>query len=147
MNIRDNKQAQQVYIEHANLTVNNIKESVNFFMTCFPHFKIRGGDKSLTEWLHIGDDYTYIAIQQAVEDLGNKFDKNYDKIGINHIAFVVENIEQVTNRLIKAGYLRDYPKQIEKYRIREYFADSDENEFEFIEYLSDKIEERNSFNN
>ena len=31
--------------------------------------------------------------------------------------------------------------------IRDYFADDDGNEYEFIQYLSGKIEERNSFNN
>jgi len=142
-----NKANQKVYLEHANITVNDIKESVNFFKTAFPHFIVRGGDEELKHWLHLGDDYTYIAIQQAVEGLGNTYTKNYDRIGINHVAFVVSNIEEVANRLLDGGYKRDYPTQLEKFRIREYFADTDGNEFEFIEYLSDVIEERNSFNN
>jgi catechol 2,3-dioxygenase-like lactoylglutathione lyase family enzyme len=142
-----NKSNQNVYIEHANITVNDMKESVNFFKTAFPHFSVRGGDLSQKEWLHLGDDYTYIALQQAVEDLGNRYTKNYDKIGINHIAFVVSNIVEVTDRLLKAGYKRSYDKAVEKFRIRDYFFDKDGNEFEFIEYLSTKIEERNSFNN
>ena len=136
---------QKVYIEHANLTVNDMKESINFFKFAFPHFKIRGGDDKLEEWIHLGDDYTYIAIQKVVADLGNKFIKNYDTIGINHIAFVVDDIEAVTERLQEGGFKRSYDKAVEKYRIRDYFADADGNEFEFIQYLSDKVEERNSF--
>jgi len=145
--MKTNNTPQKVYLEHANITVNDIKESVLFFQTAFPHFIIRGGDEDLKHWLHLGDDFTYIAIQQAVQDLGNTYTKNYDKIGINHIAFVVSNIENLANRLLAGGYKRDYPTQLEKFRIREYFADEDGNEFEFIEYLSDNIEERNSFNN
>lgn len=138
---------QKIYLEHANITVNNIEQSIHFFQTAFPHFKIRGGDEKRIEWIHLGDNYTYLAINQAVEDLGNKFDKNYNKIGINHIGFVVENIEEIASNLLNSGYKRDYPKQIERFRIRDYFADADGNEFEFIQYLSDKIEEKNSFNN
>jgi len=143
MNLSENNQ--NIYIEHANLTVNDMKESISFFKTAFPHFKIRGGDDKLEEWIHFGDDYTYIAIQKAVEDLGNTFIKNYDTIGINHMAFVVDDVEALTNRLKKAGFKRSYDKAIEKYRIRDYFADADGNEFEFIQYLSNKVEERNSF--
>jgi catechol 2,3-dioxygenase-like lactoylglutathione lyase family enzyme len=142
-----NKTDQKVYIEHANITVNDMKESVTFFKTAFPHFKVRGGDSELKDWLHLGDDYTYIALQQAVESLGDSYIKNYNKIGINHIAFVVSNITEVTDRLLKSGYKRSYDKAIEKFRIRDYFFDKDGNEFEFIEYLSTKVEERNSFNN
>jgi len=145
--MKTNNAPQKEYLEHANITVNDIKESVAFFQTAFPHFKIRGGDVELKDWLHLGDDYTYVAIQQAVEDLGNTYTKNYDKIGINHIAFVVSNIEEVSKRLENSGYKRSYEKAIEKFRIRDYFFDSDGNEFEFIEYLTTNVLERNSFNN
>lgn len=136
---------QKIYIEHLNLTVNNIDESVHFFQTAFPNFKIRGGDKNLKEWLHIGDDYTYIAIEQTKSKTKDKTQKNYDKIGVNHLAYVVQNIDKITERLEKNGYKRSYPKSIEKFRIRDYFFDADGNEFEFVEYLSDVIEERNMF--
>lgn len=136
---------QNIYLEHANITVNDLKQSIHFFQAAFPHFKIRGGDKAQREWIHLGDDTTYIAINQAVEDLGSRFDKNYDKIGINHIGFVVEDVEKIANQLLIAGYKRDYPKQIETFRIRDYFTDADGNEFEFVQYLSDKMDERNSF--
>jgi predicted lactoylglutathione lyase len=59
---------------------------------------------------------------------------------------VVESVSEITDRLLEAGYKRDYPKEIEKFRIRDYFADSDGNQFEFVQYLSNKIEEKNSFN-
>ena len=135
---------QKVYLEHANITVNDLQESIKFFSIAFPHFKIRGGGNDLREWVHLGDDHTYIAINQAkVSDL--KAEKNYDKVGINHIGFVVENVQEITENLLKHGYKRDYPKAIERFRIRDYFADADGNQYEFIQYLSDLPEERHSY--
>lgn len=138
--------AQNMYLEHANITVNNLQEAIKFFKTAFPHFKIRGGGNEIREWVHFGDDHTYIAINQAKQsDL--KTNHNYDEKGINHLGFVVKDVEEIAHNLLKAGYKRDYPKQIEKYRIRDYFADADGNQFEFVQYLSHKPEEKNSYNN
>lgn len=135
---------QKMYLEHANITVNNLQEAIKFFQTAFPHFKIRGGGNAMREWVHLGDDETYIALGQAKE-IPAKVEKNYDKAGINHIGFVVENVEEIANNLLKNGYQRDYPKAIEQFRIRDYFADNDGNQYEFVQYLSDQPEERNSY--
>lgn len=135
---------QKIYLEHANITVNNLQESIRFFQSAFPHFKIRGGGKRKRKWVHLGDDDTYIAINQASQN-ELKVDKNYDEIGINHLGFVVPNVEEVANNLLSSGFKRDYPKEVEQFRIRDYFADSDGNQFEFVQYLSDNPEERNSY--
>lgn len=133
-----------LYIEHANITVNNLNASVRFFQTAFPEFRIRGGGTSNgREWIHLGNDSTYFAINEATKPLAVQ--KDYASSGINHIGFVVKDVEAIADRLLDAGFKRDYPKQIEKFRIRDYFIDEDGNEFEFVQYLSEKIEERNSF--
>ena len=75
---------QQIYLEHANITVNNIQDTIDFFQVAFPHFKVRGSGNGMREWVHLGDDHTYIAINQANET-DKRAEKNYDKIGINHI--------------------------------------------------------------
>ncbi|MEX0290043.1 MAG: VOC family protein [Flavobacteriaceae bacterium] len=138
--------SQSIYLEHANITVNKIEEAVKFFKTAFPHFRIRGGGHGLREWVHLGDDDTYIAINQAKEtDVIPR--KNYDSMGINHIGFVVPNVEEIANNLLKNGYKRDFPKEEEQFRIRDYFADLDGNQYEFVQYLSDIPEERNSYGN
>ena len=135
---------QQIYLEHANITVNNLQEAIKFFQTAFPHFKIRGAGNDLREWVHLGDDFTYVAINQAIHK-ETKVVKNYDGVGINHIGFVVPNVEEIAANLLKNGYKRDYPKQIEQFRIRDYFADADGNQYEFVQYLSELHEERNSY--
>ena len=98
----------------------------------------------MREWVHLGDESTYIAINQALETESN-VPNSYDRIGINHLGFVVDDVEEIATNLLKNGYKRDYPKQVEKYRIRDYFADSDGNQFEFVQYLSEKVEEKNSY--
>ena len=137
---------QKIYLEHANITVSSLKEAIKFFQTAFPHFKIRGGGNDMREWIHLGDDDTYIAINQAKQnDL--KVDKNYDKIGINHLGFVVQDVDEIANNLLSNGYKRDYPKEVEKFRIRDYFADADGNQYEFVQYLSKVVHEKNSYSN
>jgi catechol 2,3-dioxygenase-like lactoylglutathione lyase family enzyme len=135
---------QRMYLEHFNITVNDLQESIRFFQTAFPHFKIRGGGTDRREWVHLGDDHCYVAINQAIQkDL--KVDNSYDSIGINHLGFVVQDVEEIANNLLNYGYARDYPKQVEQFRIRDYFADADGNQFEFVQYLSELAEEQNSY--
>ncbi|MEP0262348.1 VOC family protein [Dokdonia sp.] len=138
---------QNIYLEHANITVNDLQKAIHFFQTAFPHFKIRGGGGDGYEtrkWVHLGDEDTYIAINQARQN-DIKVDNNYDSIGINHLGFVVQDVEEITNNLLSNGYKRDYPKQIEQFRIRDYFTDADGNQYEFIQYLSDVVNEKNSY--
>ncbi len=135
---------QSIYLEHANITVHNLKAAIKFFQTAFPHFKIRGGGEEMREWVHLGDDTTYLALNEAI-DQAPITRSNYDNVGINHLGFVVEDVEEIAKNLAAAGYQRDYPKQVEKYRIRDYFADEEGNQYEFVQYLSDVVEERNSY--
>lgn len=133
-----------MYLEHANISVNNLNEAVRFFQTAFPDFVIRGGGQSNDRnWIHLGNEHTYLALNEAIIPQQHK--KNYVKNGINHLGFVVEDVESIANRLLSAGFKRDFPKQIEQQRIRDYFIDSDGNEFEFVQYLSDDINERNFY--
>lgn len=136
----------QVYLEHVNITVNNLKEAIKFFQIAFPHFKIRGSGNDLREWVHLGDDETYIGINQALS-MEHKVEKNYDRAGINHIGFVVPNVGEIADNLLKNNYRRSYPKQVEQFRIRDYFADADGNEYEFVQYLSEVPEEKNRYGN
>lgn len=133
-----------LYLEHANITVKNLQRSIDFIKTAFPTFKIRGGGNfNGREWVHIGNEEIYLAINQETEAAPNN--KNINTAGINHLGFVVENVDEIANRLLEAGFKRDYPKQIEQFRIRDYFVDEDGNEFEFVQYLSDNPAERNKY--
>lgn len=140
-------ETQKIYMEHANITVGNLERSIKFFQTAFPDFKVRGGGSNNGKnWVHVGNDITYLALNSHIDQDIDHHDKDYDKNGYNHIGFVVDDVASIAKRLLSAGFKRDYPKQIEKFRIRDYFADDDGNEFEFVEYLSDNSSERNNFN-
>ncbi|MBD3636635.1 MAG: VOC family protein [Crocinitomicaceae bacterium] len=133
-----------LYLEHANITVNNLERSIEFFKTAFPEFEIRGGGESNgRKWIHLGNEETYLAINEAIEQ--QEIQKNYNNSGINHLGFVVNDVEEIANRLLANGFRRDFPKQVEEFRIRDYFVDDDGNEFEFVQYLSDNPEERNKY--
>lgn len=135
----------KVYLEHANITVTNVDKAVQFFRAAFPHFKVRGGGGEGTErWLHLGDENTYVAINQGSEEAVNNH-PDYIKKGINHIGFVVDDVLGISQRLEAAGFHRDYPKQVQQHRIRDYYADEDGNQYEFVQYLSEYSSERNSY--
>ena len=137
----------KAYIEHANITVKNIHESLHFFSIALPDFKIRGGEKDKDgnyNWLHIGTAQSYIAITKAIKE--ENCPRNlYDAVGVNHLGIVVDNVENLGQKLELAGYKRSYETAIHKFRRREYFFDKDGNDFEFIEYFSDKSAERNEY--
>lgn len=133
-----------LYLEHANITVNNLQRGIEFFKAAFPDFKIRGeGSSNGRKWVHLGNQETYLAINQSPETEARK--KDYTSSGINHIGFVVASVGELAERLLKAGFKRDYPKQVEEFRVRDYFADDDGNEYEFVEYLSELDSERNQY--
>lgn len=133
-----------IYLEHANITVNNLQRGIEFFKAAFPDFKIRGeGVFNSRKWVHLGDQETYLAINQSTEEVS--LDNEYNSSGINHIGFVVGSVNELANRLLKAGFKRDYPKQVEQFRIRDYFADDDGNQYEFVQYLSESDSERNQY--
>ncbi|MCI5055377.1 MAG: VOC family protein [Flavobacteriales bacterium] len=133
-----------MYLEHANITVINIDETFTFFKTAFPEFKLRGeGTSNGKRWIHIGNDDTYIALNEQAHV--KPATQDYQQSGVNHLGFVVEDIEAVAKRLLDAGYERSYEKVVQQYRIRDYFFDDNGNEYEFVQYLSSNPTERNDY--
>ena len=136
--------APRVYLEHANLTVRSLDEAVRFVTTAFPHFTIRGqGTSNGRPWLHIGTDTTYLAFSESPRDHPRR--DPYDDPGFNHLGFVVEDASAVEAALRDAGYREGIHVDPHPHRKRVYFHDADNNEWEFVEYLSDQPEERNEY--
>lgn len=132
------------YLEHNNITVGNLDATIKFLQTALPEFEIRGsGVHNGRKWVHIGTEESYLALNEAV--IRYEEAERYSSIGFNHMGFVVSDVKAVGERLAAAGYQRSYPLTEQKFRIRDYFLDDDANEYEFIEYLSEKPEERNSY--
>lgn len=136
-----------MYLEHVNLVVSDVPAMIRFYQSAFPHWKIRSeGDSEWNgkprHWLHLGDDYQYLALSDHGEDKNRDLD-GY-QIGLAHFAYVVDNLDHTTRRLINAGYEVAKPGAENPFRKNIYFYDPAGFEVEFVEYLSDIPQERNN---
>ena len=126
-------------LEHANLMVSSIDDAVRFLKTAFPEFHIRGsGIFKGRPWTHVGTDDTYIALNES--DPGNA-----TGVPLNHLGYVVDDVEALADRLLEAGYKEGIISPPHPYRKRRYFHDADGLEWEFVEYLSDDPAQRNDY--
>ena len=130
-------------IEHANITVKSIDEGVRFLTTAFPDFKVRGERRSPKKsWLHVGTDRTYLALEETP---GTGSQRKHGDPGINHVGFVVDDLEALTASLVAAGYdTGDLAEDID-YRKRTYIFDGNGVEWEFVQYLTDVPENANTY--
>jgi len=64
-------------------------------------------------------------------------DVPYTNDGINHLGFVVDDMDGLVSRMSEAGYHPTAASAIEghPYRKRAYFLDKNDFEWEFVEYL------------
>ena len=96
-----------IRLEHLNLVVRDIPETLKFYQAAFPHWRVRetgAGDwfgKS-RKWRHFGDDYQYLTLNDNGE--GGNRDLQGHQTGLAHFGFVIENLDDVIIRLAAAGY-------------------------------------------
>lgn len=136
-----------VRLEHANMAVRDIDGMIRFLQTAFPSFRIR---RDVTEpdgsrWVHIGTDDAYIALNHATEEPADDWMPYGGKPGLNHLGFEVEDVEAIRSRLIAAGYRDSTYPNAHPHRRRVYFYDAEGNDWEFVQYLTDKVEDRNDY--
>ena len=136
-----------IRLEHANISVKDIDETIRFLQTAFHSFRIRrdetGPDGS--RWVHIGTDDSYIAVNQASEDPAEAWKPYSGKPGVNHLGFEVDDAEAVRLRLKAAGYRDSTYPNAHPHRRRVYFYDAEGNDWEFVQYLSNSVSERNDY--
>jgi len=136
-----------IYLEHINLVVSNIDHCLKFYAAAFPHWSIRADDGSdwygkPRRWVHFGDDYQYIALSDNGE--GKNRDLEGHSVGLAHFAFVVDNLDALIKRLTDSGFKISSDGSDNHYRNNIYFLDPAGFEVEFVQYLSDIPEDRNS---
>ena len=135
-----------IRLEHANMVVRNIDDTVRFLTAALPEFRIR--HEGLSEgqrWMHIGTDDTYIALNEASVEPAEQREPYDGKPGINHLGYEVDDVDALQERLVAAGF-RDstYPNN-HPHRKRVYFYDADGNDWEFVQYFSDDPAMRNDY--
>ena len=134
-------------MEHLNLVVRDIPETLAFYKAAFPHWRVRSRGQALwsgeeRSWLHFGDDYQYLTFND--DGTGKNRDLSGHQTGLAHFAYVTADLKAVINRLEAAGYEVAKDGADNRFRKNVYFVDPNGFEVEFVEYLSDIPGERNS---
>ena len=134
--------------EHANLVVTDIPATLEFIRTAFPTWRVRGQGRmewhgKPRRWLHVGDDDTYVTLNDDGE--GANRDLTGHRPGLAHLGFVVDDLDAVIARLEAGGYRIDVEGADHPFRKNVYFMEPGGFQFEFVEYLSDDPNERNSY--
>ncbi|WP_396589398.1 VOC family protein [Bermanella sp. R86510] len=136
-----------MHLEHVNLVVKDLQKSLTFYRAAFPHWKIRAKGEGEwygkpRTWIHFGDDYQYLALNDFGE--GDNRNLKGHQVGLAHLAYVTNNIDDVTRRLQQAGFSIANKGATEPHRRNVYFIDPDGFEIEFVQYLSDLPDQRNA---
>lgn len=137
-----------VRLEHINLVVKDIDPTLCFLQTAFPEWRIRGEGNSkwgetTRRWLHFGDDDYYITLNDNAK--GVIRDIRGIEPGLAHMGFVVPDLEQLIQRLSQAGYIIDIKGREHPYRSTVYYCDPAGFQFEFLQYHSEKPEQKNLY--
>jgi catechol 2,3-dioxygenase-like lactoylglutathione lyase family enzyme len=133
-------------LDHVNLTVRDIDETIRFLRLAFPDFRVRADEVGAdgVRWTHVGTDDTYLALTEA--EAGTAPWVPYTgRPGLNHLGFEVDDADALRARLTAAGYecwnvSKDHPA-----RVRVYFFDADGNDWEFVQYLTDDVALRHDY--
>lgn len=132
-------------IEHANLTVPDIDAAIAFLKTVEPAFEVlhdsgSGGDY---RWAHVGTRESYLALEEPHQPTPDaRKARRYADWGVNHVGFVVPDVDAAAERLLAAGYEEGFRAERHPARVRRYFHDSAGFEWELVEYLTDDPDER-----
>jgi catechol 2,3-dioxygenase-like lactoylglutathione lyase family enzyme len=128
-----------MHLEHTNLSVGSIDAMLKFLTTAFPECRLRGrGEQNDIPWAHVGTDDSYVALTEVGRPAPEVGD-------LNHLGYVVYDVDAVAQRLTAAGFREGFQSPPHPYRKRRYFYDSDDREWEFVEYLSDDPAQRNDY--
>ena len=133
-------------LEHLNLVVKDIDETIKFYQAIAPHWKVRSSGQgnwygTPRNWVHFGDDYQFISFND--NGTGTNRDLETNALGLSHFAFSTANIDAATTRLQVAGFEIKIPLREDAHRKNIYFLDPNGYEVELVQYLSDIPSERN----
>ncbi len=135
------------YLEHANVTVRKIEDSLSFLKIACPTFKVRSKGARADgggNWLHFGNDEFYIAFEERTEPVA-KIENLYTQAGVNHLGLVVEDMDRIVNDLDAAGFRKGIPGEDIESRRRRYYFDDNGFEWELVEYLTEDPALRNQY--
>jgi catechol 2,3-dioxygenase-like lactoylglutathione lyase family enzyme len=121
-------------LEHANLTVSDPERTAAMLADLFDwHIRWKGGSIHGGHTVHVGTDFSYLALYTMPEAEPDTVDSYRRVAGLNHVALVVEDLEALEQRVIDAGFQPTNHADYEPGR-RFYFRDHDNVEYEVVSY-------------
>ena len=121
-------------LEHTNYTVSDIDATAAWMIELFGwHIRWRGDSRTKGKSVHVGTDTHYLALYThgKANPLG---EDSYETVGgLNHIAVVVDDIQDLRDRVTKAGFTPGEHYDYEPGQ-RFYFHDHDGIEYEIVQY-------------
>ena len=121
-------------IEHINVTVNDPDNTAVMLEKLFG-WKVRWSGASIDNGytVHVGDADQYLALYRP-DNPPEAANKSYSMLnGLNHIAFVVEDLDALEEKVTELGYTPINHSEYEPGR-RFYFRDENNIEFELVSY-------------
>ena len=123
-----------VNLEHLNVTVSNPEETAKLLCDLFGwHIRWQGHSALGGRSIHVGTDNAYLALYTPDRETRAVSSSYGRRGGLNHVGVVVEDIDQVEERVIAAG-LKPYSHDDYEPGMRFYFNDHDGIEFEVVSY-------------
>ncbi|MFK7863579.1 MAG: VOC family protein [Pseudohongiellaceae bacterium] len=128
-------------LEHIHLDVVSLKNTEAFLQAALPDYGRRGNGytEGFGHWVHIGAQDNYIALTETKTPPDFK--------ALRHVGFEVDDLEALMGRLRRAGYEPSDDSAVDghAYRRRVYYKDLNGIHWEFVQYLSDNLAERNQY--
>ena len=152
MELDQDSAVSQAYLEHANATVRDLDEVKDVLLCALPGWRVRGegmmdwfGQRTI-RWLHVGTEHSYIALQSGGEGVAEQHPEwRSSALGTKHIGIVVPSLNETLQRLAAAGYTPDHWGGAHPFRKSAYVLAREGLQFEFVEYLSLNLSERNDY--
>lgn len=125
-------QSAAIYLEHANVTVRDLEQSIDFYSDLLGfEVRWRGTLSNGSPAAHVGGDRFYLALFEAKRN--GAVDHDYETPGLNHLGFVVDDLDEKRRKLKQLGIDVHLEGDYEPGR-RIYFYDPSGLEVELVEY-------------
>ncbi len=121
-------------LEHANFTVSDARRTASWMTDLFDwHIRWEGPSLNGGYSMHVGTDTQYVALYQPPKIAAEKTSSYETAGGLNHIAFVVDDLKSMEQRVAKLGFTPENHADYEPGH-RFYFHDEDDIEYEVVAY-------------
>ncbi len=124
----------QSQLEHVNVTVSDPLQTATRMCALFDwEIRWQGAAINGGHTVHVGSKDTYLAVYSHGTPPKMQGNTYTSRGGLNHIGIVVDDLDQIEARVIKAGYTPHSHADYEPGK-RFYFHDEDDIEFEVVSY-------------